>query len=913
MAANGNGDVAPRMAILDYEGYVDEDEEDNLEEKDSAIDQTWENQQKKSFAAWCNAHLRKVNEQIVKIEEDFRTGLRLMQLLEVISGDKLPKPDRGKMRFHKIANVNKALEFIQGKGVRLVLIGAEEIVDGNVKMTLGMIWTIILRFSIQEIHVDDLSAKEGLLLWCRRSTAGYKNVAINNFHTNFKDGLGFCALINRYRPDLLDFQKLSKDNPVENLNLAFEVAERQLDIPRMLDAEDMVNSVKPDERSVMAYVSCYYHVFSGAQKANVATTRICKLLEVTQLNEMLRKEYETLSSDLLKWIEAKQNQFQCTGSVDNSVDVESRLQDFRVFRQEEKPPKLAEKARVEITFSKLQTRLRLSNRPPYMPVAGRLVSDIGKRWKSLEESEKKYEDWLLCELQRLKTLEHLVRKFNIKCTTHETWENGKAKALASKDYQSANLGELRALTKKHDAFQSEITAYDARVKRIQALADELESHGYVDIATINGRRNVIASNWSMMTELSETRKQSLGVTLSVMERIDSLHLEIAKAAGPFKIWLEQADEDLQDDVLAHSTAEVERGITLHNEFKESMSKMEELKHHIGQLESEVEKLAVDHHLQTAHENLYISVTYQGLMAQWEEVVALTENRTAKLHAALERQKANDMLRQNFAQRASEMNTWLENHSACLTPDALTTGVGLDAQLKLLEDLEKEAVDKRADINELEKCQQALHEAYVFEVSYTPFTMETLRSGWDQLSASIQFTKNELENQILTRDSKGLKPEQIDDFRKSFNHFDRDKTGTLEPNEFRACLVSLGYSLPEDAKTKSGSKSRTLSQNDAEYFKIWNSVDPNKTGCVTFDVFMDFMSRELSDLDTSEQILQSFETLAGDKGYVTVEDIRRELPPDQADFCLSRMHPKPEGSGDSGALDFGLFVSEIYGM
>ena len=51
-----------------------------------------------------------------------------MLLLEVISGETLPKPDRGKMRFHKIANVNKALDFIASKGVKLVSIGAEEIV-----------------------------------------------------------------------------------------------------------------------------------------------------------------------------------------------------------------------------------------------------------------------------------------------------------------------------------------------------------------------------------------------------------------------------------------------------------------------------------------------------------------------------------------------------------------------------------------------------------------------------------------------------------------------------------------------------------------------------------------------------------------------------------------------------------------
>lgn len=78
------------------------------------------------------------------------------------------------MRVHKISNVNKALDFIASKGVKLVSIGAEEIVDGNVKMTLGMIWTIILRFAIQDISVEETSAKEGLLLWCQRKTAPQK-------------------------------------------------------------------------------------------------------------------------------------------------------------------------------------------------------------------------------------------------------------------------------------------------------------------------------------------------------------------------------------------------------------------------------------------------------------------------------------------------------------------------------------------------------------------------------------------------------------------------------------------------------------------------------------------------------------------------------------------------------------------
>nr|XP_020018726.1 alpha-actinin-1-like [Castor canadensis] len=230
-----------------------------------------------TFTAWCNSHLRKAGTQIENIEEDFRDGLKLMLLLEVISGERLAKPERGKMRVHKISNVNKALDFIASKGVKLVSIGAEEIVDGNVKMTLGMIWTIILRFAIQDISVEETSAKEGLLLWCQRKTAPYKNVNIQNFHISWKDGLGFCALIHRHRPELIDYGKLRKDDPLTNLNTAFDVAEKYLDIPKMLDAEDIVGTARPDEKAIMTYVSSFYHAFSGAQKRLLGAQKVSSL------------------------------------------------------------------------------------------------------------------------------------------------------------------------------------------------------------------------------------------------------------------------------------------------------------------------------------------------------------------------------------------------------------------------------------------------------------------------------------------------------------------------------------------------------------------------------------------------------------------------------------------------------------
>ncbi|XP_072367840.1 alpha-actinin-2-like [Scyliorhinus torazame] len=461
-----------------HHNYESELEEYMMQEedwdRDLLLDPAWEKQQRKTFTAWCNSHLRKAGTQIENIEDDFRNGLKLMLLLEVISGERLPKPDQGKMRFHKIANVNKALDYISSKGVKLVSIGAEEIVDGNLKMTLGMIWTIILRFAIHDISVEETSAKEGLLLWCQRKTAPYKNVNVQNFHTSWKDGLALCALIHRHRPDLIDYSKLQKDDALYNLNLALEVAEKELDIPKMLDAEDIVNTPKPDQRAIMTYVSCFYHAFAGAEQAEMAANRICKILAVNQDNEKAMGEYERLASELLQWIQRTIPWLENLSPEKTMQAMQQKLEDFRDYRRLHKPPKTQEKCQLEINFNTLQTKLRISNRPAFMPSEGKMVSDIAGAWQRLEHAEKGYEEWLLNELRRLERLDHLAEKFRQKALIYEVWSHGKDYMLKQKDYESASLTEVRALLRKHEAFESDLAAHQDRVEQIAAIAQELK-------------------------------------------------------------------------------------------------------------------------------------------------------------------------------------------------------------------------------------------------------------------------------------------------------------------------------------------------------------------------------------------------------------------------------------------------------
>ncbi|KAM6217733.1 alpha-actinin-2 isoform 2-T2 [Rhynchocyon petersi] len=883
---------------VQYNYVYDEDEYMIQEEewdRDLLLDPAWEKQQRKTFTAWCNSHLRKAGTQIENIEEDFRNGLKLMLLLEVISGERLPKPDRGKMRFHKIANVNKALDYIASKGVKLVSIGAEEIVDGNVKMTLGMIWTIILRFAIQDISVEETSAKEGLLLWCQRKTAPYRNVNIQNFHTSWKDGLGLCALIHRHRPDLIDYSKLNKDDPVGNINLAMEIAEKHLDIPKMLDAEDLVHTARPDERAVMTYVSCYYHAFAGAQKAETAANRICKVLAVNQENERLMEEYERLASELLEWIRRTIPWLENRTPEKTMQAMQKKLEDFRDYRRKHKPPKVQEKCQLEINFNTLQTKLRISNRPAFMPSEGKMVSDIAGAWQRLEQAEKGYEEWLLNEIRRLERLEHLAEKFRQKASTHETWAYGKEQILLQKDYESASLTEVRALLRKHEAFESDLAAHQDRVEQIAAIAQELNELDYHDAVNINDRCQKICDQWDRLGTLTQKRREALERTEKLLETIDQLHLEFAKRAAPFNNWMEGAMEDLQDMFIVHSIEEIQSLITAHEQFKATLPEADGERQSIAAIQNEVEKVIQSYNIRISSSNPYSTVTMDELRTKWDKVKQLVPVRDQSLQEELARQHANERLRRQFAAQANAIGPWIQNKMEEIARSSIQITGALEDQMNQLKQYEHNIINYKNNVDKLEGDHQLIQEALVFDNKHTNYTMEHIRVGWELLLTTIARTINEVETQILTRDAKGITQEQMNEFRASFNHFDRRKNGLMDHEDFRACLISMGYDLGE-----------------AEFARIMTLVDPNGQGTVTFQSFIDFMTRETADTDTAEQVIASFRILASDKPYILADELRRELPPEQAQYCIKRM-PAYSGPGSvPGALDYTAFSSALYG-
>ncbi|XP_037532385.1 plectin isoform X7 [Nematolebias whitei] len=390
--------------------------------------------QKKTFTKWVNKHLIKAQRHVTDLYEDLRDGHNLISLLEVLSGETLPR-EKGRMRFHKLQNVQIALDFLKHRQVKLVNIRNDDIADGNPKLTLGLIWTIILHFqvssSISDIQVngqsEDMTAKEKLLLWSQRMTDGYQGIRCDNFTTSWRDGKLFNAVIHKHYPRLIDMGKVYQQTNHENLEQAFNVAERDLGVTRLLDPED-VDVPHPDEKSIITYVSSLYDVMPRVD--------VHDGLRANEL-ELRWQEYYELVTILLQWIRHHVTIFEERRFPSSYEEIELIWRQFLKFKETELPEKETNKnysKQIYQTFESAVHAGQVKVPPGYHPI------DVEKDWGRLHVAILERERLLRIEFDRLERLQRVFTKIHMESEVCDV-QFTQLETLLQKDIALLNAGK----------------------------------------------------------------------------------------------------------------------------------------------------------------------------------------------------------------------------------------------------------------------------------------------------------------------------------------------------------------------------------------------------------------------------------------------------------------------------------------
>jgi len=268
------------------------------------------------------------------------------------------------------------------------------------------------KYRIAVITHQDKKEEEGLLLWCKNVTNGYNGVQIENFKTSFKDGLAFLALVHRFSPDktAVVFENFSKDSPEQNLTAAFDFAEKELGIPKLLDVKE-VQDGKVDERSLVLYTSLFFHAFRAA--------KVAEDLEKARLG----------TEELLTWEKKKNEQL-----TSKNQELEQQIEELKL-EVKTNFKKLEEEHTVNLQFEVQIQNLTLK------------VEDLGKNLNHKEEVNLQFST----DKQKL---EETLAETTLKFETFVKETDYKNKDTERKGAEDAN--HIQELRKKNTVFEEEI-------------------------------------------------------------------------------------------------------------------------------------------------------------------------------------------------------------------------------------------------------------------------------------------------------------------------------------------------------------------------------------------------------------------------------------------------------------------------
>ncbi|KAL7376331.1 hypothetical protein ABVT39_005765 [Epinephelus coioides] len=491
-------------------------------------------------------------------------------------------------------------------------------------------------------------------------------------------------------------------------------------------------------------------------------------------------------------------------------------------------------------------------------------------------------------------------QFNWKADVVESWIGEKENSLKTDDY-GRDLSSVQTLLTKQETFDAGLQAFQQEgITNITALKDQLLAAKHVQSKAIEARHAALIKRWNQLLSNSAARKKKLLEAQEHFRKVEDLFLTFAKKASAFNSWFENAEEDLTDPVRCNSLEEIRALREAHEAFRSSLSSAQADFNQLAELDQQIKSYQVV-------SNPYTWFTMEALEETWRNLQKIIKERELELQKEQRRQEENDKLRQEFAQHANAFHQWLQEtrtyllDGSCMVEESGT----LESQLEATKRKHQEIRAMRSQLKKIEDLGAAMEEALILDNKYTEHSTVGLAQQWDQLDQLGMRMQHNLEQQIQARNTTGVTEEALKEFSMMFKHFDKEKSGRLNHQEFKSCLRSLGYDLP---MVEEG-------EPDPEFEAILDTVDPNRDGNVSLQEYMAFMiSRETENVKSSEEIESAFRALSTEnKPYVTKEELYQNLTKEQADYCLSHMKPYLDSKGRElpSAFDFVEFTRSLF--
>ncbi|XP_058163574.1 utrophin isoform X2 [Dasypus novemcinctus] len=519
--------------------------------------------QKKTFTKWINARFSKSGKPPVgDMFTDLRDGRKLLDLLEGLTGSSLPK-ERGSTRVHALNNVNRVLQVLHQNNVDLVNIGGTDIVDGNHKLTLGLLWSIILHWQVKDVMKDVMSdlqqtnSEKILLSWVRQSTRAYGQVNVLNFTTSWADGLAFNALLHQHKPGLFSWDRVVKMSPTERLEHAFSKAQNYLGIEKLLDPEDVAVQL-PDKKSIIMYLTSLFEVLP--QQVTIDDIR-----EVETLPRKYKREceggintqspapegereraraeppspvaeaavdldgYQLALEDVLTWLLSAEDTFQEQDDVSDDVEeVKEQFATHEAFMME----LTAHQSRVGGVLqagNRLITQGTLSEEEEFE--IQEQMALLNARWEALRvesmERQARLHDVLMeLQKQQLQQLSAWLALTEGRIQRMETWP-------LNEDPKS-----VQTLLEEHRSLQKDLEAEQEKVNLLThmvVIVDENSGEGAT--ADLENQLQRLGERWSAVCRWAEQRWRRL-------QELSLLWQEVLEEQCLLKAWLAEKEETL---------------------------------------------------------------------------------------------------------------------------------------------------------------------------------------------------------------------------------------------------------------------------------------------------------------------------------------------------------------------------------